>query len=402
MFSPLIVALALQASDQVIEPNRLALTPIMDGKMVSGEWDSLERDESGESYFQWEPGILYLGGKARTGDDIVFSLDLLGDGWLIGSDNLEVRLSWVNGGIRTTARILDAANRTEPRWLDAPYVEESIAATGTAEPESWVAEVRLRPIGLPQIEVGRTVGIRCDRRANIAGEAEAYMPRRLQRTVLRWERSRNLPSAMEWKPETLVRRVVPDESLKIRFNFSNPGENAFDSVSIGTLGLAENDALMMKMPFPPFDKKGRAFVDYATRIRETSLPGYRIVRASLTGSAGESSFETSFLIGEPLSVQAELPDRVMMNPESQVISGKLLVLSNTEQAIKGLVRVTVPPEWSLQRGAETKLLIYQGRGFSRIPITLIAPQKAQGLVPIQVEVDLDGRVIRSKHYLVIR
>ena len=122
MILPLVVAHLLGQGTpfSVDEPNRLALTPLMDGKVVNEEWDRLTDSPDLKTFFQWEPGQVYLGSIARLNQDVVWSLDMNGDGWLVGSDNLEVRLSYQNGGVQATLRKLDATNRSEPKWLEVP------------------------------------------------------------------------------------------------------------------------------------------------------------------------------------------------------------------------------------------------------------------------------------------
>ena len=72
----------------VTDPLRLALTPQLDGVVMDQEWDQLVQTPDGPVFFQWEPGAIYWAAKAKPGTDVVLSLDLAGDGWLVGDDNI--------------------------------------------------------------------------------------------------------------------------------------------------------------------------------------------------------------------------------------------------------------------------------------------------------------------------
>ena len=51
------------------------------------------------------------------------------------------------------------------------------------------------------------------------------------------------------------------------------------------------------MPFPPFDDKGRAFVDYSTKLDPSVETGYRVLRGTLNSPDGTSGIiQASFRI----------------------------------------------------------------------------------------------------------
>src|SRR3990172_9016718 len=108
------------APQNVAEPDRIALTPKLDGKLEEEEWDSFASSGGNSVSFQWEPGRIHAGASMPLSHELVVSLDLRGDGWLIGDDNLELRLGWSDGKPALKARWMNASEAAGPKWIDAP------------------------------------------------------------------------------------------------------------------------------------------------------------------------------------------------------------------------------------------------------------------------------------------
>src|SRR5258706_9110170 len=77
----------------VAEPDRLALTPKLDGKIDPEEWDELT-SQSAPTYLQWQPGAIHAAATLAKDQVMVVSLDLSNNGWLQGKDNVDVRVKW--------------------------------------------------------------------------------------------------------------------------------------------------------------------------------------------------------------------------------------------------------------------------------------------------------------------
>ena len=375
----------------------------MDGKVVNEEWDRLTDSPDLKTFFQWEPGQVYLGSIARLNQDVVWSLDMNGDGWLVGSDNLEVRLSYQNGGVQATLRKLDATNRSEPKWLEVPYDEHSLLATGVTGAGGWTSEVRFAPVGFGAMRAGMKVGIRAESIDPAAGAGEPYAPRQTALVFLGWDRSSGLPSGMTWEPEFLTRQVTPDDLFKFRFNFSNPGETALNRIACRSAGLAEASTISFQMPFPDWDNKGRSLVDYETRIHRDATLGYRILECRGVGSKNEAFIiQTSYGIVDTVTPDVELPLNLTKSPDAQIVTGKVLIRSNSLKSVRGKVTVTVPEDWSVNKGKTADFRIYSSRGLSTIPLVLVAPQGASGLIPIEVAIDIGSKKISKRFSLSIK
>lgn len=384
----------------VLQPNRLALTPSLDGRIDNEEWDPLSTDGQSSSWLQWEPGILYLAAKAPVGKDVLFSLDLMADGWLVGKDNLELKVVWQDGAPSVKARVLDATNRNEPVWVPASFIEGGLKAVGVSENGDWTVEAKVFLFGLPKPRVGKAFGVRVDVLEAAASEVAPFLPRKTALVEPRWERSVGLPPAMRWAPEYRVRNVVPGESIRIRYTFERPGTASLKRVAMRTEGLGQAHTIKIEKPFPPFDRKGRAFVDYETLIQSDAPKGYRVMRAEITGDGGEQVLaQSSYSIADLVDFEVNLPEDLTAKEDSQIIRGSVIVQSNTSKRLDGTMTVTVPETWTVSLGKVRRFTIYHSHGAAKLNLQLIAPQNARGLIPIELKAEVGTKVVVRTFFL---
>jgi len=391
------------AKYEVADVNRLPITPMIDGRFDEEEWDLLHASADAPTYHQWEPGHLYLGASVPSGKDMVFSLDLRGDGWLVGNDNLELRASWADGAPVVSARILDATNRNAPIWIYAPMTESLIKSAGVLGEGRWTLELNLQTVDLPNFVLGRTLGVRSDLVDKGAPSSEPYSPRACSLITLRYERSRGLPAGMSWAPEYKVRTVTPGDTIKIRLTFENNGTGEFRRVEMRSEGFAKDATKLVAEPFPTFDKKKRSFVDFETGVAGDAKLGFRILRARLTGPNGEDTvIQSSYQIAETLAFDVNMPLDLIQTADSRVIKGSVTLRSNTPNRVNGTLKIKVPETWSVAKGQDRKFVVYHSRGLQKLAFELIAPQREQGLIPIQFSAQIGSRTVEYTHYLPIR
>lgn len=384
----------------VLEANRVALTPVLDGVLANEEWDELNNSETLTSYQQWEPGVLYLASKAAQGKDVLYSVDLEGDGWLVGKENLELRVSWADGAPVVTARMLDASNRNEPTWSTPEYLEGLLKSAGSATEGRWSAEVKLLGLLTPEFAVGRTSGIRVDLVDSGASTGPAYLPRKTTPITMRFDRSKGLPSGMEWMPEYKVRTVMPGDNIKIRLNFSHPGSAKFTRASMETIGYGREATKQVALPFPEFDRKGRAFVDYETPVSENALKGYRVLKAVVQQENGEPvEIMTSYVFSDVVSFYVNIPRIVKPSPDSQIIRGSIDLKSHSKYRIKGNFSINVPETWTVRYNKTKSFLITSPRGSTKVNLEFIAPQGARGLIPLSIRADVGEKAVQETIYL---
>jgi hypothetical protein len=388
----------------VPELSRLALSPKIDGKIEGEEWDPFSTADGVDSFFQWEPDKLHFAAAhVPTGQDLVISIDGHGDGWLVGKDNLEVRVHWNNNVPEVTERILDNTPVSGPMWVDAPNFKSSTTIAGSADDKGHTVELTITDpaTGLLPERSEHTIGLRMDAIAESTAPGDPLYPRIVTPVRLTMARGNSLPSGLTWRPEVPQRSVVPGETSKIRLTFKGNDELNLKRVDMRTQGLAQNDTMSSGVPFPDFDKKGRAFVDYKTRVTSEAALGYRVMKATVTDSQGKSAvLETSFEIAPLVSFDFH-EKNVATSTEPQLIKFVAYIRSHTSRRVDGVFRVQAPEGWKIKSGNEQSFLIYDSRGAKRQVFEIVVPGGYKGTAPIKLIADFAGQHTEETEYITV-
>lgn len=384
----------------ITQPVRLAITPEIDGKIAEEEWDTLASDGTFTSYFQWEPENLYWAGTAPIGHDIVLSLDTKSDGWLIGDDNLEFRVSLNQGQPVLSVRRLDATEAGGPKWTNAAVINESVKLAATSSDTGWTLEAKFTPPSHEAPAVGSRLGVRVDCVPTGSDMGEPYFPRAMGFLNLQFDLGQNLPSGFSWKPEFLVRTVPVDDSFKVKFGFKRTEDVEFSQVDYRAEGYAKKLMATGSKPFPTWDKKGRIGDDYATIIARDAGVGYRVLRLTLTGKDNQSTvLRSSFKIADLIEYEVKLPKTLPLDPDARIIRGSVNLRSNGLKRISGTFHFGAPEAWTATRGKETSFVIYHSRGVAKVPIELIVPKDTVGVFPLTFTSKVGDKTITKTIYV---
>ncbi|MEQ1823857.1 MAG: hypothetical protein ABL949_15220 [Fimbriimonadaceae bacterium] len=379
------------------DTNRLALTPVLDGKLDVEEWEALTSD----TYFQWEPGRLHFAGIANTGQDLVASFDLAGNGWLVGSDNLEVTVRKSSAGAEVVCRFLDATSPAGPTWIDAPELRAAARVASSSQGASWTAEVTLSDSAnsvFPEKSESK-VGVRVEAATGMAN-AQPYMPRNLTMMNLTMDRGTQLPVGLQWKPEFRGRSVTAGEDIRIRLTFNGIDGMNFKRVEMRTEGLAKNDTAVKGYPFPEFDRKMRTFVDYDTPVAVGAKPGWRIMRATIMDSQDRPiTVQTSYEVAPTIQFDFDRKTNVVSSTESQKVRFATYIRSNTKRRVTGQFSVKPPPGWTVESGSDKMFVIYNSRASKRQVFELNVPAGFKGVAPLTLTAQIGDSTIEEQVWL---
>ncbi len=380
------------------QPVRLELTPALDGTISKEEWDPF----GPQTFLQWEPGKLYIGSQAAAGKDLVLSIDGKGDGWLVGRDNLEFRVSVKDGKAIVTVRELDATVVSAPVWRERKDLEAASTAVAGTQGDQTTIEAVFDDAGLGVLpRKPQTMMLRLDSVDSTADSAP-YIPRTCMAVRFDDHRSVALPRGMDSGVEARFRSVIPGENLSLRMTFHGSNALGVKTIELRTLGQAENSANRMSLLFPNFDNKGRAFVDYPTKIDPTATLGYRIVSGALTFKDGApASIEASYRIA-PLMDFSLIKTEFDRLPEDNVIRIYYVLEVYTHLPSEGLVRVEPPAGWQIVKGDGQKFKLLGFQTAEAHQVALHLPADAHGTFPIKFSGQTKDRTVTQTCYLTIR
>jgi hypothetical protein len=398
---------AVQATDftqayEILDPQRIALTPKVDGRIDEEEWDELGSAGPGKAYFEWQPGMIHAAATVPEGRDLLLSIDFRNNGWLIGGDNLEVRVSPGAEKPVLKARLLDATRVSGPAWVDLDGFELTSTVAARTEGGNTTYELTLLDpgIGLLPTDDQTKISIRADAPLATEGVFQPFVPRVLSPVVLGMQRSAGLPSGMRYNMEGAGKSVPPGEFMRLRLTFNGNNNMNLNMVSVRSEGLAKDGTTKLEVPFPKFDAKGRAFVDYSTTVATNVPLGYKVLRAELQSADGiKSLMEASYRIAPPMDfdlVFQKAPIGTMDRSQRYVF----YVRSNGGRRIDGNMSIQVPAPMRILNQNSWKLQLAANQR-SRYTFDMFIPANLAGAFPVTFKGTFNGMPYEQTEYITI-
>ena len=364
----------------IADLTRLALTPKLDGIIDPEEWDPFVQTNGMDTYLQWEPGKLYLAAKAPIEDEVIYSFDLRNNGWLVGRDNIEIRLRRTEAGLQVTGRVLDADNKNGPKWIDMPGISAAanIASTLSDDGKTWTGEVALNDPGTGYFPDGPgNIGARVDMVPVGGVEVASYVPRAIDQIKLGYKRATGLPGGVYWEPQHEGQYVAPGRSLSLRYTFKGDQASLFQRVAMRSEGFTKDATNALEVPFPRLDKKGRAFVDYNTRITSDAPIGYRIARCLITSKDGATAMgQASYRVAPDIDMELVRQD-IKQSTHPNVVKVTIYLRSNSPETFKGILHMTAPTGFSIITGNDMPFVLYKTQTVRRV-MQINIPSNAVG------------------------
>ncbi len=373
---------------------RLAMTPRMDGVIEAEEWDPLTK--SGSSYFQWEPGKLYWAANAPLSHEVILSLDYNADGWLVGDDNIQLRLRLVDGEMRLRVETLDASDPNGPQWKPGGILPETVKYVAAVNGDRWTLEASYTPTYSQAPAPGKRMGMRVDVVPQGFAVGEAFLPRSLAFLVLQLDSSQGLPRWMSWRPQFRSRSTAREDRFAMSYTFRREdGEEQPVLLNIRGEGPARTILGEKREPFPSI-ASGRVNIDFASTIAPDSEPGWRVLRAEVSLPNGDPVvMRSSFRIAPLLDFSPRLPFAISGSQDAQIIRGSVQLQSQFNGRIEGTLDLLAPEEWTVTRGKAQPFLIYHPRGSTRVPVEFIIPRNTVGLYPLTLKATIGETVLEQ-------
>lgn len=394
-----------QASFEVAESNRLAINPKLDGVIGDEEWDPLSSEGGTKSYFQWEPGRLYFAATVKAGSPVAISLDLGSNGWLVGNDNYEIRIGApdTSGQASISSRRLDASNVAGPVWKPFPELAKYSKVVAKTLGSTTTYEVCLTDpnLDLFPIDDRQSMSVRLDTLDSIGANDEPFLPRNLARLNFGFQRAAAMPAGLRWNVEGAGGSIAPGFTDRMRFTFNGDNKTKPTRVTLRSEGPFRNRTTQIMRPFPNFDRKGRAFVDYDNPVPDDAELGWQLVRASVESSDGITGLiQASYRIAPQFDVVL-IRQRLKLKKEVQRIRLAYFVRSNTRRRIDGTVALLPSGGIRVLNGNEKRFTISSEGSSVRRVIEVEIPAGTSGTFPLDFVVDLGSQKVTQRTFLSI-
>jgi len=220
--------------------------------------------------------------------------------------------------------------------------------------------------------------------------------------MLTLDRGSNVPGGLEWRPQIVSRAVAPGSSIRIRMTFNGANELGLRRAEMRTEGLAKEDTALKSLPFPAFDNKGRAFIDYNTPIAPQAEDGYRIMRTTVTDQSGQTTIlRSSYEIAPMVVFDLAAPGKLRFSEKEQRVRCSVYARNNTTRRVDGTLRVAAPEAWEVTSGDDKGFTIYNAYGSVRRVFELLIPPGTKGTFPIRLQADMGGKGYTQTEWITI-
>lgn len=398
----------------VTDPQRLRRTPTIDGVVNDGEWDPFytidDAPIKGTIYCNWDDNFLYLAAKTDAPATVIFDIDAAGDGWLRGSDNIEIVVSpaTVAGGPPTLmARLLDAANSKDtPVWNEAAIDPKTIGVAMKSMNGGQALELAIpKNTGSLVLRPGASIGLRGEFIPPIP--ASSYVPTQPFEPHLLLDA--NLVEA----------RVVAASGINPKLTLSDykciPGQKLF-----ATLELYNQTDIPVKIKSVLWTGQGNS-VNAVNTFRDVNVPAVMGMRRDKlkyetilpeglalgsytlnviveTDQGKQVQSAASFTVVEPVQVQINLEPQPVAVVGPTRLDVNVDVMSAVPNHFRGDVELTVIPSgWEYVNGKKHGLLIDREDAHEASRFTVRMPSNTPaGTYPIEATVTWHGKVWKAR------
>jgi hypothetical protein len=354
------------------------------------------------AYLNWEPGKIYLAATYGAGQDLIISIDGKGDGFLVGRDNLELRIT--PGAVNTLkARVLDATNPAGPIWTDASgFVTASQVASSTTNGITTVEICLVDPgYGIVPGKLGDNFAVRFDAVSPSAPPTEPFVPRVTTPVKLVDQWTEGLPANFKLNVPAKGRGAFPSDSTTVHWQFTSAPGTTMKRLDITAEGWLNDFVNSLSVPSPEFDGKGNSTVDYETKVVKGAPVGYGVLKGILNGNGwGPATAEVSFRVPPPMDL--DIPAKTVKFSETiQKLKAVVTIRSNSDRKIEGHLQVLPPAGWTVNAGSDKNFYIYDRKGAVLNGFELGIPGGVRGSFPVTLRVAAIGTITDQTFWVTI-
>lgn len=397
--TPAPAAASSAANDATVAPDTAILkrTPVIDGNIEAGEWDSYYSFNSNgldvNTYANWDSRNIYIGVRSNQPVDMVCVLDAGNDGWFHGDGNYEFKAIRTNdGGMNLLASCYESRNTKTPIATSLPEAETALitfknsASDGNHMMEMQIPLMLIRGFKFgPNKQVGFQIGVKA------AADDTAWIPANIPGDVeectlvtKKFASLKPLTLGFDLKNETIAR----GDDLAGKFHITNSGKETVDVYSFVIAGEGKSGVYLSseKVRLEGLTP-GKHISHNVTTIIPTDMPvGCWALGAEISSKDSRiGAALASFEVVDPFDVSLQLP-RDDVKADVKNVSVSVQVKNNMRRSIKGRANITMPTGWEIAKNSNTRDFTVASGGFTVVTFKAQPPLGELGNVPVKVEI----------------
>ena len=381
-------------------------TPIIDGVVEDGEWDSYytfsTTDWTINTFADWDSNYLYIAAESNKPIDLLTLLDADANGWFHGEDNYEFRA--VRGGD-------GALNLSVSRYESKN--SKSASATPVTPDEASVVEVRST-----KSDVGYAIEMRIPaaltRGLKLADQKRIGLQVAVRETQddASWIPSTVMGNSRDCKECVLVarkiaalkplvlgfdlrdKRIARGEELVGKFHLTDEGTETVDvrNFIIAGEGKSGDYLSSQKIRMEGLTPKKHVTHEFRSIIPSNMPLGSWAIGAEVRSNDSRlGGALVSFDVVEPFEIELRLPVKDV-RADVKDVTFSITVINNRRRDIHGKAKITLPVGWELWKNADMRDFSVSGGSISSVSFKAKPPLGALGSVPVKVEVSVDGEI----------
>ncbi len=401
-----VISLA-QAQEPALTPDTeiFKRTPVIDGKVEAGEWDTFyESTVAGSAvitYADWDSNNLYFAAQCDKPFDMLVILDALGDGWFNGQDNYELKaIRDADGVVGKAVSRYESRNATSslPQPVTANELEMVQMASGTADgkyfiemklPGELIRDFKLVDNAKPALQIATKTdagdtGWTPD---NVAGAKREC----LGGTLLSKKSAALNPLLVDMDVRTP--KIARTEDLFVRFSMINNGTESVNARTYILAGEGKSATFLgsKKVRMEGLPAKGKVFDEISTNIpSDMPLGNWAFGGEVRSDSAKIGAVIASFEVVDQWDASLKLPTKDISTHSKNVVIA-LEVRNNLRRPIRGTAKITLPLGWELYKNVDTKQFdVSSISGVTTVKFSATPPLGVLGAVPVKIEVSSRG------------
>lgn len=335
-------------------------TPVVDGLVQSGEWDTFfSADTSTDrvsTYADWDSRNLYLAVNGTKPVKLTVIIDANGDGWFHGGDNYKFEFT-PGGGDAVTVDVTRYDSKTA-KPAASPVIEplSILARSGQDGKSIELAIPQGSLVGL-NLKDGKKMGIALVAQVGDSGPIPQNGNDELVKVTLVSKKSASL-DPVEIEMDLRDRRVTPGEDVVSKLTVRNKSKDNVDAETfvIGGEGRAAkylNSEMVRIEGLGNGVKMKRSFRSKIPRDMPVGSWGLGAEVRSASGRLGGTLI--SFEVVPSYEVTMETGDGKFAAGTSDWHQIKVLIRNNTHGEVVGTVKLVVPDGWELFKKIDDKL-----------------------------------------------
>lgn len=375
----------------------LKRTPTIDGTIEEGEWDIYytinAENWKATTYANWDDSGLCIAAQSDRPIDLTLILDASANGWYNGEENYQFTLQRsADNALNLVASRYDSKNSNSAAASPVPQAEAARVQVKSSQSNgSYMIEMKIPTDMVRGFNPanGRKTGIQVS--VNATDSTYGWVPGDnassiTECTLVTKKIAVLKPLVLDLGLKNL--KVARGDELVSKLYLTNEGTETVDVYSLVVAGEGRSGPYLSSQKVRVEGVAPKKHLSHELRtIIPSDMPlGSWAIGAEINSKSSRiGGALVSFDVVDPFDAELKLPSGDVRTDVKDVTFA-VVINNNSNQNIRGISKITLPPGWELWKNTDTKEFSAHAESITSVAFKAKLPLGAVGNVPISVEV----------------